>query len=160
MGKRWLERKTEMEAILAREAWGTLGVIVGGRPYGVPLNHAYVDGKIVFHCALEGEKLDAIRANPRVCYTVAWQSGEVREHDCRSCHPACDSVICQGRARIVEDQQERKALLNKFNRAFRPGAKDLEMPALVRCACVEIEIEEMTGRVERNRKYTFYRWRK
>jgi uncharacterized protein len=156
----WIEGKAQMEEILRREAWGVLGVIVDGEPYCVPLNHAYVDGKILFHCALEGRKLDGIRATPRVSFTVAWQSGEVKPHECRACHPSCDSVMCHGPARIVEDVEEKQRLLNVFNRAFRPDAKPLELNHLLQAACVEIDVDEMTGRVERDMQYTLYRWRR
>ena len=44
---------------------GTAGVlsVMGddGYPYGVPLSYAYKDGKIYFHSAVEGHKIDALR---------------------------------------------------------------------------------------------------
>ena len=42
-----------------------------GQPYGVPVNYVY-DGEktIYFHCAREGHKLDNLRSNPRVCFTI------------------------------------------------------------------------------------------
>lgn len=55
----------EMEKILQQELIGQLGMIgLDGRPYMVPLNFSYSDGKILFHCSMEGKKLDCIRANP------------------------------------------------------------------------------------------------
>lgn len=43
---------------------GFLSVIGdGGYPYAVPLNFVSVGGKIYFHCAREGHKLDAVRAS-------------------------------------------------------------------------------------------------
>ena len=56
----FIESREEMEAILREINFGFLGMSVDGAPYVVPLNHAYVDGKILFHCALEGKKLDEI----------------------------------------------------------------------------------------------------
>ena len=42
-----------------------------GTPYGVPLSLARTDDKtFYFHCALEGEKLDCIAANPRVALSA------------------------------------------------------------------------------------------
>ena len=77
----FVESGAEMEEMLRREAWGCLGLCTPeGAPYVVPVNYAYVEGKILFHCALEGQKLDCIRANPNVCFTVARQPGTVREH--------------------------------------------------------------------------------
>ena len=140
----------QMEAFLRQEVWGCLGLSMDGRSYVVPLNYAYVNGEILFHCALEGQKLDYIRANPNVCFTVARQVGQVRDHsDGGPCHLDNDSVICYGTARIVEDPEERAELLNAFNRAFNPDAPDLGMGAVTGCGAVRITIDHMTGRRER-----------
>ena len=37
-----------------------------GYPYSVPMNFVYEDGKIYFHGAKEGHKIDAIKNNPKV----------------------------------------------------------------------------------------------
>ena len=50
----FLVSRTEMERILREEAIGYLGLSVDGRPYVVPLNYCYLEGKILFHCALTG----------------------------------------------------------------------------------------------------------
>jgi len=154
----FIESREEMEQILREEELGFLGLIHEGEPYVVPLNYAYQDGKIVFHCALEGKKLDAIRAHPAVSFTVARQLGSVRPHAGDPCHLDSDSVICRGTARIVEDVQERFLLLNAFNRRFRPKAEDRPIEQIERCGCVEITIAEMTGRRERERRRTLWRY--
>ena len=156
----FVKSRVEMEEILRRELWGNLGVCTAdGHPYVVPMNHAYVGGKILFHCALDGKKLDCIRANPTVCYTVARQAGTVQDHPGGSpCHIDNDSVICLGEARIVEDLQERAELLDRFNRRFRPDAKDVAPERVAGCVVVEITIREMTGRREKEQKRTLWRY--
>ena len=147
-----------MESILREEIWGSLGLSMDGQPYVVPLNYAYVDGKILFHCALKGRKLDCIRANPNVCFVVARQSGSVSDHEeGKKCHIDCDSVICTGTARIAEDIDERADVLNAFNRAFNDGAGDLPLDRVRSCEGVEITVTEMTGRSERDGKCTHWR---
>ena len=39
-----------------------------GQPYGVPLNYAYKDNCIYFHCALTGHKIDNIEHNAKVSF--------------------------------------------------------------------------------------------
>ena len=81
MSKReFIESRTEMEQILQEETIGYLGLSVEGKPYVVPLNYSYVKRKILFHCSLTGMKLDHIRQNPQVCFSVGRQSGEIRRH--------------------------------------------------------------------------------
>jgi uncharacterized protein len=154
----FIESREEMERILGEEVLGYLGVVDGDKPYVVPLNYAYSDGKIVFHCALEGVKLDAIRRNPVVCFTVARQTGTVRDHTGAPCHMDSDSVICYGRARLVEDLKEREAVLNAFNRHYRPDVADLAPERIAGCMAVEITVTEMTGRHEQDRRRTYWRF--
>ena len=157
--REFVETKEEMESLLEQEVLGCLGLAANGQPYVVPLNYAYAEGKILFHCALKGAKLDHIRANPQVCFTVARQTGRVREHAGQSpCHVDSDSVICHGRARVVESAAERKALLDVFNRRFNPEAEPISQERAENCGAVEITIVEMTGRRERERGVTYWRY--
>lgn len=155
----FIDSRAEMEQILREEVVGYLGLTANGRPYVVPLNYAYGDAKILFHCALTGWKLDAIRADPNVCFTVGRQTGAVRDHaDGPPCHVDSDSVICFGQARILEDRAEREVVLNAFNRRYRPTAPDIAQERVAQCMAVEITIAEMTGRQERDRHRTYWRW--
>ncbi len=50
---------------------GRLGTVgADGRPMVKPLNFAYREGRIYFHCARDGEKLDDIKRDNRVCFEV------------------------------------------------------------------------------------------
>ena len=153
----FIDSRKEMEQILREEVLGYLGLAGEEQPYVVPLNYAYAAGKILFHCALTGQKLDAMRRNPCVCFTVGRQTGEVRDHAGSPCHTDSDSVICYGRARIFDDPAERAAVLNAFNRRYRPEAPDLPQERVEQCTAVEITITEMTGRQERDRQRTYWR---
>ena len=157
----FIESREEMETFLREEELGYLGLTdQDGRPYVVPLNYSYHDGKVLFHCAREGRKLDCIRANPNVCFTVGRQAGALRRHAVGEvCHMDSDSVICTGTARIIDDLDERAAALNAFNRAFRPEAEDIPAEQVEGCGVVEITISEMTGRRERERKRTLWQYR-
>jgi nitroimidazol reductase NimA-like FMN-containing flavoprotein (pyridoxamine 5'-phosphate oxidase superfamily) len=155
----FIESRDEMERLLAEENLGYLGLSLDGKPYVVPLNYRYHDGRIHFHCALEGKKLDILKANPEVCFSVGRQAGDVRDHaGGNPCHVDSDSVICYGRARVVETFDEKKAVLNAFNRRFRPAAEDIAPERVQGCCAVEIDVAEMTGRRERERKRTYWRY--
>ena len=154
------ESLAKMESILREEVLGYLGLQMDGMPYVVPLNYAYFEGTILFHCALSGKKLDCIRANPQACFTVGRQVGEVRRHaEGEVCHKDSDSVICYGVARIIEDMGERQRALNTFNHHFRPDAAEITLESALKCCAVEIKIAEMTGREEREGKRTYWRYR-
>ena len=63
----------EALAVLRAAKRGVLSVTGdGGRPYGIPLNPFWDDetGRLYFHGAREGHKIDALRRDPRACFTV------------------------------------------------------------------------------------------
>jgi nitroimidazol reductase NimA-like FMN-containing flavoprotein (pyridoxamine 5'-phosphate oxidase superfamily) len=151
--------RSEMEAILQEGTIGFLGLSLDGMPYVVPLNYGYINGKIYFHCALTGKKLDYIKGNPEVCFTVGRQTGSINRHtEGDPCHLDSDSVICYGKARIIVDLEKRKESLDIFNRCFRADAEDISLEAAAKCCAVEIEITKMTGRQERDRKCTHWKY--
>ena len=155
----FIESNTEMERLLREEEIGYLGLCLDGKPYVVPLNYYYANGKIWFHCGFEGKKLDYLKGNREVCFVVARQAGWVREHPGGDpCHVDSDSVICYGKARVLDDMNEREIVLNAFNRRFRPDAAAIAQERVKNCCMVEIAISEMTGRQQRERKRTCWRY--
>jgi uncharacterized protein len=155
----FIESREEMEEILREEEIGYLGLSLDGMPYVVPLNYSYADGRIYFHCGLKGKKLVFMKANPQVCFSVARQLAEVREHaGGNPCHVDSDSVTCYGKARMIDDLDERSKALNAFNRRYRSAAPDVPEERVKNCGVVEIKISEMTGRRERERKRTCWRY--
>jgi nitroimidazol reductase NimA-like FMN-containing flavoprotein (pyridoxamine 5'-phosphate oxidase superfamily) len=158
--KRFVQSRERIEGILRQENLGFLGLSMNGQPYVVPLNYAYSEGRILFHGARVGKKLDYLKANPQVCFTVGRQAGRVFRHPQGArCHVDNDSVICYGLARIVEDADERREVLNTFNRRFQPDAEEIPLAVASQCCAVEIKIAEATGRQQRGRKYAYWRYR-
>jgi len=62
-------RDKDALAILREGTLGRLGCIAPGWPYVVPVNY-FFDGKDIYIHTLPGKKLDALRADPRVCLQV------------------------------------------------------------------------------------------
>jgi hypothetical protein len=155
----FIEDKAAIEEMLRKGDWGMMATAAGGQAYAVPLNYAYVQGRIVFHGALEGRKLNEIAANPRVCFCVCRQTESIQDHGGNPCHVDSWSVLVFGRARVVTDEARKLELADAFNRAHFPEAKAMEAKRLKGCAIVEIEIEEMTARREVDEKRTYWRYR-
>lgn len=71
--RRWKQQLTEAECVevLQTQPRGILAVHgEDGYPYAVPMDFLYRDGKLYFHCAKQGHKLDAIQADSRVSFCV------------------------------------------------------------------------------------------
>ena len=130
---------------------GRLGTVgADGWPMVKPLNFAYHEERIYFHCAWEGEKIDDIRRDNRVCFEVdlplAYVSG-TRENPCRAGY-LYRSVIVRGRAGIVEDRAERLLALDCLMLKYQPEGRfgpypeeKFELTCIVR-----IDIEDMSGK--------------
>jgi len=136
----------ETERVLTEGRTGVLAVLGDeGYPYAVPLNYVYRDGRIIFHCARSGHKMDALRGCDKVSFCVIEADEVVPERLLTRFR----SAIAFGRARVLEDPAEIRAAARLFGLKYNPDAEaiekeiDREWPAL---ACVEIAIEHMTGK--------------
>lgn len=118
----------------------------GDYPYAVPLNYVYDDGKLIFHCAKTGHKIDAIKKNDKVSFTVIGDDKVVPELYATNFR----SVIVFGRAKIVEDMDEKIRLTKLIAQKYRPGFEaemQREIDSELQALCVIcIEIEHMTGK--------------
>ncbi len=115
-------------------------------PYAVPLNYAYENGKIYFHCARSGHKLDAIRRHDKASFCVVEKEHVVPElfaTDFRS-------VIAFGRAKEVEDDAEKFRIMRLLNNKYAPGLseageKEIQKDWSILCV-VQIDVEHLTGK--------------
>lgn len=153
--KNQLLPQEEAEAILRQGTSGVLSLLGdGGYPYGVPLSYVYHNGKLYFHCAKAGHKLDAIRREEKCSFCVIDQDQVVAE----KYTTLFRSVIAFGQVRVLEDDGEKHAALEALGERFNPGqpeSLEKEIAATWNSVCVlELEIEHLTGKeakVLRNR---------
>lgn len=137
-----------VEEILARRTCGTLAVLGDeGYPYAVPLSYVYHNGRIYFHCAKSGHKLDAVRACDKVSFCVIDQDEIVPAEFTTYFR----SVIVFGRAREVTDPAElmdaMKALSAKYSPKESEDAFRIEMKVSKAALCVlALDIEHKTGK--------------
>ena len=95
--------REECEEILTSCSSGVLAVHGDdGYPYAVPLNYVYRDGRIYFHCAKTGHKIDAIRSNNKVSFCVVSYEENVPEKFTTK----YKSVIAFGKAYEITDKDE------------------------------------------------------
>ncbi len=136
----------ESEAILKRMTNGTLALHGDGDyPYAVPVSYVYSDGRIYFHTATQGHKVDALMRNDKVSFCV------VEQDDVKSAEFTTyfRSVIAFGRARILTDETEKRAALQLLADKYSSGMLGLEAEiakGFRHLLMVEIDIEHLTGK--------------
>lgn len=137
----------ESYAILQKATSGTLALLGDGDyPYAVPISYVYSEGKLYFHSALSGHKVDAIRGCDRASFCV------VAQDDVK---PALyttffRSVIAFGRIHIVDDEAEKLAAARLLGNRYNPHQdealqKELEN-GLARMLVIRLDIEYLTGK--------------
>ena len=137
----------ESYAILQKATSGTLALLGdGGYPYAVPISYVFCEGKLYFHSALSGHKVDAIRGCDRASFCV------VAQDDVK---PALyttffRSVIAFGRIHIVDDEAEKLAAARLLGNRYNPHQdealqKELEN-GLARMLVIRLDIEHLTGK--------------
>lgn len=144
--KRQLMQTEESIKILEEMTNGTLALHGDdGYPYAVPVSYVYAGGKIYFHSATNGHKVDAIMQDPKVSFCVVGQD-DVKPAGFTTYFR---SVIVFGKARILTDVKEKSAALellaNKYSHN-EPGLKAEMANGIKRLVMVEIEIEHITGK--------------
>ena len=138
----------ETEAVLTRGTSGVLSVLGdGGYPYGVPLSYVYHDGKLYFHLALSGHKLDAVRACPKASFCVVDRDQVVPPEYTTYFR----SAIAFGTVRVVEDPEEKQNALLLLARRYAPEQSQTdhqrEIDRFFSNLCIaELTIQHLTGK--------------
>lgn len=137
----------EAERVLREGKRGVLAVLGDdGYPYAVPLDYVVVDGKIVFHSAVEGHKLDAVAACDKASFCVLSEP----ERDPQAWWLTFRSVIAFGRIRRVTSDERKRELLWQLGEKYFPsmeGEREHIERSLARVAILELEIEHLTGKL-------------
>lgn len=120
-------------------------------PYAVPINYAFADGKIYFHSAKIGHKLDAMRRNDKVSFCVVDRHEVIAEEFTTY----FTSAIAFGRIRIVEDNEDPdklrglELLADKYSSTASPERRAKELGRLSALVVPVMTIEHLTGKAAR-----------
>lgn len=138
--------------VLHSASTGILGMIgKEGRPYQVPLNFVLEKEHIYFHCAKQGFKIDCIQHCDQVSFCVLEKDEVIGEKFATH----YGSVLVQGRAVLVEKEEEKRhalqGLIDKYSPAFqKEGQKEIQKD-FEHCAIIRMDIEAISGKVSKDR---------
>lgn len=114
-------------------------------PYAVPLSYVYFNGKIYFHSAKAGHKMDAIIKHQKVSFSVVDEDTVIS----REYTTYFRSVIAFGKARIAEGDEVLDAftaLVKKYSGDQLEEARQKEIAACTQACIVAIDVEHITGK--------------
>lgn len=119
-----------------------------GYPYAVTINQYFdeTDGKIYFHGALQGLKVDLLEKDNKVCFTTT-DKGRIEEGDWAN---TFKSVVCLGRVEEVNDKEKIYNQLRRLAEGFYPSPESIEKEiesAGSRVKMYVMSIDHMTGKL-------------
>ena len=108
----------ECEHLLNKATSGVLALSGDeGYPYALPISFVYDEGKLYFHSAKSGHKIDAIKKEPKASFCIIDQDTIVPEKYTTYFR----SVIAFGKLSIIEDELEKYAAIDKLARKSAPN---------------------------------------
>jgi nitroimidazol reductase NimA-like FMN-containing flavoprotein (pyridoxamine 5'-phosphate oxidase superfamily) len=147
--ERAMKTAREMELLLERMPVGRLAVTTEEGPYIVAMNFLFLEGSIYFHSGLSGRKMEALRADSRVCFMVDEIGPRVIWEEGCGMSQVYKSVVCFGRAECVEGRVEKGRILEKMVQKYVPPSyafPTMKDQNIERTAVVRIVIESMSGK--------------
>lgn len=140
----------EVKKILLENTYGVLSLINAdnGYPYGLPISYSYMNDEIYIHSAIQGLKVDSIKKDNRVCFTVIGKTEVLPDKFSTN----YESVIVYGK--IIELVEENKnialyELIKKYSADFLEEGKIYIEKAGKVTKVYKIEVEHMSGKARR-----------
>lgn len=137
---------SESISILMNGEYGILSVATaenGG--YGIPLNYVLRNNTIYFHCAVEGRKLNCLKANNKVSFCVVGKT-EVLSSMFGTKY---ESAMVFGKADEIDGEEKREALLQlikKYSSDYiQEGLQYIEK-LFDKTKAFRIQIESISGK--------------
>ena len=148
--ERQITDEAQIEKILDTAKVLRLGLAVDNEPYVVPMNYGCKkeNGKLVLflHSAVQGKKLDMIRSNPRVFFELDCDlTPFAGEKPCQY-GLAYSSVMGRGKARIVEDVQEKMEAMTVLMKTQTGKDFSFNERLVSIVAVIRIDVEEYTAK--------------
>ena len=127
-----------------------------GRPYVIPMLYGYSEeqpDRIYLHSGPASRMLNALATGIPVCATVTQIDGLVYSRDAKYHSANYRSVMCFGRGRLVEDEEEKRHIFEEMTLRYFPGRTAghdyiAAPPAHLRTTTViELMMEEITAKM-------------
>ena len=143
--------QNEIDTLMEKGMTGTLATVdPTGAPYCVPVHFVFLNGAVYFHGLPAGQKLDNLKANSCVCFTVYEMKGLLFDPNEKPCdtNTSYVSAVIRGSALMLEETAEKRKVLSAVVKKYTPRLSEKELPEnmVKNTAVVKITIEKITGK--------------
>ena len=146
---KWMSKQKCLK-LLEKAVYGRLATCSNAnQPYITPVNFVLNDGKIYFHCGFEGQKIDNINGNPRVCFEVSRHGKLYAAPLAKNFSMRYWSILVFGHASRVNDEKRKLFVMNNLMKKYAPGYEyaPLTLDDMKTCNLIEISIDKISGKV-------------
>ncbi|MCJ7623552.1 MAG: pyridoxamine 5'-phosphate oxidase family protein [Anaerolineaceae bacterium] len=134
----------KIDAVIQQALYCHIALSVDDQPYVIPVSYGYQDNALYFHSGPKGKKLELLKENPRVGFSIEHQV-ELKE-----AKSACKysmlyaSVIGKGRAHLLESIEEKSRGLDIVVKHYNAEPLEYTEESLRSLEVIQIDISEMT----------------
>ena len=138
----------DARALLASERRGVLAVNGDdGYPFALPVNYFFdaENDRIYFHGAKAGHKVDAIKRDDKVCFTV-FGNEHYKDGDWA---PYVQSTVCFGRCHLIDDEETVRDRVRQLALKYYPTVEEVDeeiAKGIAGTQLYEIQIEHLAGK--------------
>ncbi|MHB8085225.1 MAG: pyridoxamine 5'-phosphate oxidase family protein [Dehalococcoidia bacterium] len=138
--------RSEIDDILKRASICHLGLNDKGECYVVPVNYGYDGSCFYIHSAPEGRKIDILREDNRVSFTI--YTDQVMKESYKACSFSMKykSVMGRGLATLINDRAAKEEALNVIMRHYLKGSFSFDPARVDKIVIIKIEILSMSGK--------------
>ena len=128
-----------------------VGFLIEGQPFVIPTLYARVGDELYIHGSAASRMLRTLSDGVQVCVTVTLVDGLVLARSIFNHSMNYRSVVILGRARLIEDREEKLAALEAFSEQIVPGRwKDVRQPTeneLKQTKVLGVPLDEVSAKV-------------
>lgn len=127
-----------------------IGLIDGDEPYVVPMNYGYTYENekltLYLHGATEGKKLDIMRVNPKVFFSVECDVEPFNGTVACQYGTSYSSIMGKGKSRILETAEEKMQGLTLFMKTQTGLDFEFNERLVSAVSVIKIEVSEFTAK--------------
>jgi len=138
--------RAEIEEIIKRGRVCHLGLCDGGIPYVVPVNYGYADGFLYIHSAREGRKVEILRSNQLISFSIYVDECSVESGSACNWTTRYRSVMGTGMACLEDGPDEKREALRVIMSHYSDRDYRFDPAMIDRVLIIKIRVDELTGK--------------
>jgi len=144
------------QEFLAQGYVAHVGFEQDGRPYVIPMLYHYATDhpdRLYLHGGVSSRVLKQLASGAPVCVTVTQLDGLVYSRDAKYHSANYRCVMCFGRGRVLEDEQQKRSMFESMTSRYIPGrtaGRDYTTASAAQLATttvIEVLIDELTAKM-------------